>query len=194
MRVSRGLGAACGIAAPVVFVAGWAVLGARTAGYEPLEDAISRLAGEGAPTRTAMTLSFVAFGLLLPLWGRTLARELRVPALAPVVAVAGLATLAVAALPLTREGGSAQDAAHAVAALTGYVAMAATPLLASRGLGRWAREASLLVGLTAAYALAWSAVTGSGGHQRLGLTVVDAWHVAVAAGVLLRSGTSTSRP
>jgi hypothetical protein len=37
-----------------------------------------------------------------------------------------------------------------------------------------------------AAALLASVVTGSGGAQRLGLTVVDAWHVVVAAGVLLR--------
>ena len=186
MRVSRGLGAACGITAPVVFVVGWAVLGARTAGYEPLEDAISQLAREGAATRPVMTVCFVVFGLLLPVWGLTLARELGAPALRPVVALAGIATLAVAALPLTREGGQGQDAAHTVAALTGYVAMAATPLVAARSLRGWARWASLLVGVTAAGALAWSAGPGGGGHQRLGLTVVDAWHVVLACGVLLR--------
>ena len=187
MQIPRRVGAACGVLGPTAFVAGWLVNGARTPGYEPLEDAISQLAAEGAPTRAAMTACFVAFGVLVPVWARTLARELDVPALRPVVTVAGLATLAVAALPLTREGGQPQDAAHAAAALTGYVAMAITPLVAARGLRRrWSRQASLLVGATSAYALVWSVVTGSGGHQRLGLTVVDAWHVAVACSVLVR--------
>ena len=186
MEVPRRFGAACGLAAPVVFVAGWAVLGARTPGYAPLEDAISVLAREGAPTRAAMTACLLAFGLLLPVWARTLARELGVPALRPVVTVAAVATLAVAALPLTREGGQGQDTAHALAALTGYVAMAATPLVAMRGLRRGAREASLLVGATSVCALGWSVVDGSGGFQRLGLTVVDAWHVALAVWVLRR--------
>jgi len=186
VRVPRRLGAACGIAAPVVFVTGWAVLGARTAGYAPLEDAISQLAREGAATATAMTACFVVFGLLLPVWAGTLARALAVPALRPLVTLTGLATLAVAALPLTRDGGQGQDAAHAAAALTGYVAMAATPLVAARGLRGWARSASLLVGATSALALGWSVVSGSGGQQRLGLTVVDAWHVVLACTVLLR--------
>lgn len=184
MEVPRPLGAACGIVAPVVFVGGWAVLGTRAAGYEPLEDAISLLAREGAPTRPAMTLCFAVFGLLLPIWAWTLAARLGVPALRPVVTTAGLATLAVAALPLSREGGQGQDAAHAVAALTGYLAMVLTPLVAARGLRGPSRTASLLVAAVAAVALTGSVATGSGGLQRLGLTVVDAWHVALAGTVL----------
>lgn len=186
------MGAACGIAAPVAFVGGWLVNGQRIPGYEPLSDAISQLAREGAPTRAAMTACFVAFGLLLPIWAGVVARELGVPALRWVVTVAGLATLAVAALPLTRQGGGAQDTWHAAAALTGYVAMAATPLVAAKGLPGWKREASLLVGLAAAFALVTSIVVeGGGGHQRLGLTMVDAWHVVVATAVLLRSRSSS---
>lgn len=188
MPVPDRLGAACGVAAPVAFVSGWLVLGARTDGYDPLRDAISQLAREGAPTRAAMTACFVAFGVLLPVWAWTVARRLRVPALRPVVVTAGLATLAVAALPLTREGGQALDVAHAVAALTGYVAMAATPLVAATGLRGRARAACLAVGVTSALALTGSVlVDGGGGLQRLGLTVVDAWHLVVAALVLRRS-------
>jgi hypothetical membrane protein len=188
VEVPRRLGAVCGIAAPTAFVAGWVVNGLRTDGYDPLAHAISQLAREGAPTRAAMTACFVAFGLLLPLWAGVVARELGVPALRWVVTLAGLATLAVAALPLTREGGQAQDTGHAVAALVGYVAMAVTPLVAARGLRGWRREASLLVGLASAFALATSvAVDAGGGYQRLGLTLVDAWHVVVASWVLLRA-------
>ena len=186
MEVPRRLGAVCGVLAPTAFVAGWAVNGARTSGYDPLTDAISRLAAEGAPTRAAMTACFLAFGVLVPVWARTLARELDRPALVPVVTVAGLATLAVAALPLTQEGGQLQDAGHAAAALTGYVAMAATPLVAARGLSRGLRLACVATGSVSAAALLVSVATGSGGAQRLGLTVVDAWHVVVATGVLLR--------
>jgi hypothetical membrane protein len=187
VHVSRRVGALCGIVAPSVFVAGWLVNSARTPGYDPFEAAISELAREGARTRGAMTAAFVVFGVLICVWARPLARELAVPALRPVVTVAGLATLAVAALPLTREGGQAQDTAHAVAAFTGYVAMAVTPLVAARGLRGWRREVSRLVGGVSAYALVWSVVTGSGAHQRLGLTVVDVWHVVVAASVLAGS-------
>jgi hypothetical protein len=186
VEVPRRLGAVCGVLGPTAFVAGWAVLGARTPGYDPLTDAISRLAAEDAATRGAMTACFVAFGVLIPVWAQTLARELDRPALGPVVTVAGLATLAVAALPLTTQGGQPQDAGHAAAALTGYIAMAATPLVAARALPPGPRRASVVTGVVSAAALLVSVVTGSGGAQRLGLTVVDAWHVVVAAGVLLR--------
>lgn len=183
VHLTRRVGAACGIAGPVAFVGGWVVNGLRTPGYDPLTDAISQLAREGAPTRTAMTACFVAFGVLVPVWARTVSRELDVPALQPVVTVAGLATLAVAALPLSRTAGGAQDVAHALTAGVGYVAMAATPLVAARGLRGTARRASTVVGVVSAGALVAS-LAGSGGLQRLGLTVVDAWHVVVAAAVL----------
>lgn len=189
--VSRRTGAACGIAAPVAFVGGWLVNGLLTKGYDPLSDAISQLAREGASTRPAMTACFVAFGLLLPVWAGPLARELDAPALRPVVTVAGLATLAVAALPLTREPGGTQDLLHGIAAGTGYVAMALTPLIAAVALRRSGRNAaaaaSLAVGAVSAGALVGTLVVdGSGGVQRLGLTVVDAWHVVVATWVLSR--------
>ena len=186
MEVPRRLGAACGVLGPTVFVAGWALLGARTPGYDPLTDAISRLAAEGVPTRAAMTACFVVFGVLIPVWARTLARELDRPVLRPVVTVAGLATLAVAALPLTEQGGQLQDAGHAAAALTGYVAMAATPLVAAGALPPGPGRTSVATGVVSVAALLVSVVTGSGGAQRLGLTVVDAWHVTVATAVLLR--------
>lgn len=179
----RRVGAACGIAAPVAFVGGWVVNGLRTPGYDPLTDAISQLAREGAPTRAAMTACFLAFGVLIPVWARTVSRELGVPALQPVVTVAGLATLAVAALPLSRTPGGGQDVAHAVAAGIGYVAMAATPLVAAQGLRGVARTASLATGAVSTVALVAS-LAGSGGLQRVGLTVVDAWHVVVATAVL----------
>ncbi len=187
MEVPRRLGAACGVLGPAAFVIGWAVNGARTPGYDPLTDPISRLAAEGAATRPSMTACFVVFGVLVPVWARTLARELGRPVVRPVVTVAGLATLAVAALPLTEQGGQPQDAGHAAAALTGYVAMAVTPLVAAPALPQRLRQASVATGLVSAAALLGSVLIGSGGLQRLGLTVVDAWHVAVATGVLLRS-------
>ena len=187
MDVPRRLGALCGIAGPVAFVGGWLVNGLRTDGYDPLREAISQLAREGAPTRSSMTACFLAFGVLVPIWAPVVARELRVPALRPLVTVAGLATVAVALLPLTREPGGTQDALHTVAAATGYVAMALTPLVAARGLRGAARTASVAVGLVSAAALVATLVAEeSGGFQRLGLGVVDLWHVAVATAVLRR--------
>ena len=186
------LAAACGIAAPVAFVSAWAVGGLRTEGYDPVEQAISQLAREGAPTRALMTSGLIAFGVLLPLWARTLADDLDAPRLRWPVTVAGLATLAVAALPLTREEGGTQDTLHAVVAGTGYVAMAVTPLVASAALRRKGRKraaaASLAVGAVSAASLIGTLALPdvSGLLQRLGLTVVDLWHVVAAIAVLRR--------
>jgi hypothetical membrane protein len=186
------LAALCGIAAPTAFVAAWTIGGVRTDGYDPVEQAISQLAREGAETRVLMTSGLVAFGVLLPLWAKTVAQHLDAPWLRWTVTTAGLSTLAVAALPLTRDPGGTQDALHAVAAGTGYVAMAATPLVAAaalRGKGKpRAAAASLAVGLVSAAGLVGTVALPdvSGGMQRLGLTVVDAWHVVVAAAVLRR--------
>jgi len=191
MTISARTAATCGIAGPVAFVGGWLVNGLRTDGYDPLRDAISQLARVGAPTRLSMSACFVVFGVLVPLWAPTVARELATPALRPVVTVAGLATVAVAALPLTREPGGTQDLLHALTAGTGYVAMALTPLLAAGGLRRLGRPGaaglSAAVGVVSAVSLVLTVVTDTSGlFQRLGLGVVDAWHVVIASWVLGR--------
>lgn len=192
VRIPRRAAAACGVAGPVAFVSGWALNGLRIDGYDPLNDAISQLAREGAPTRTSMTLCFIAFGVLVPLWAGTVAKELEAPTLRPVVITAGLATLAVAAIPLARDPGGTQDLFHGIVAGVGYVAMALTPLVAAVALRRTghapAAAASVAVGVVSVGALvATLFVDGSGGFQRLGLTVVDAWHVAAAVWVLRRT-------
>jgi hypothetical membrane protein len=183
--------AVCWIAAPCAFVAAWLLGGERADDYSPLRDAISQLAREGAETRPLMTAGFVAFGVLLPVWALALRRVLG-PVVASAAGVAGIATLGVALLPLTREGGQPQDVLHALAAGVGYLAMAATPLLAVAALRRLGHDraaaASTVLGLVSAFALVGSLLVAqrSGGLQRLGLTVVDAWHVVVAVWVLRR--------
>lgn len=186
------LAALCGIAGPTAFVSAWVVGGLRTDGYDPLEQAISQLAREGAPTRALMTGGLVAFGVLVPLWAGTAARHLDAPALRWTISTAGLATLAVAALPLTRDPGGTQDALHAVTAGVGYVAMALTPLVAAAALRRSGRPTAAVLS-AAVGAVSTAGLIGtlaapdlSGGMQRLGLTVVDLWHVVVAAAVLRR--------
>jgi len=190
VAVPRTVGALCGIAGPVAFVGAWLVGGLLRDGYDPLEQAISQLAREGTPERSLMTAGLVAFGVLMPVWAVVLGRVLGSGAVRAAVVVAGLATLAVAALPLTREPGGTQDLLHALAAATGYVAMAATPLLAAGPLRRrghrTAATVSTAVGLVSASCLVGTVAlgSGSGGLQRAGLGVVDAWHVVAAAWVL----------
>lgn len=192
MPVPRTLGALCGIVAPTAFVGAWLVGGLRAQDYSPLRDAISDLARQGAGTRPVMTTGLVAFGLLLPVWAPVLGRRLGSDGVRNAVVVAGLATLGVALLPLTRTGGSTQDTLHAVAAGTGYLAMAATPLLAAGPLRRLGHDraagTSAVVGLVSAAALVGSVLIDGrgGGLQRLGLGVVDLWHVVAAAWVLRR--------
>ena len=187
------LGALCGILGPAAFVGAWLVGGVLTDGYDPAREAISQLAREGASTQPLMTAGLVVFGLLIPVWAFAVARVLDEPRLRISVTVAGLATIAVALFPLSRDTGQPQDVAHAVSAGLGYVAMAVSPLLGAlalrrRGLRR-AAAVSAAVGVVSACALVASVTTDyGGGFQRLGLTVVDAWYVVVATWVLRRTG------
>jgi hypothetical membrane protein len=192
--VPARLGAACGVLAPSAFVGAWVVAGLETQGYDPVRSAISQLAREGAPTRVLMTSGLVVFGLLLPVWAAVLGGRLRSRPVWAAATVAGLATLAVAALPLTREPGGTQDLLHALAAGIGYLAMALTPLLAVGPLRRAGHAAtaaaSALVGVISAAALVGTLVVAdaAGALQRLGLGVVDAWHLVAAVLVLRFAG------
>src|SRR4051794_15120491 len=187
MTPSRRLAAACGVLAPASFIGAWAICGAlRDDGYDPVQDAISQLARIGSPTRAGMTAGFLGFGLLLPVFARRLpdlldaGRAVRVAA-----TVAGVSTVAVAALPLQQKAGGPRDALHAVAAGVGYAAMATTPLLAAAALRRTGRTGAAAVsagvGVVSATALVVSVTTGPTGlWQRIGLGVVDVWFAAWA--------------
>ena len=182
VSLPQRLGVLAGVAAPVSFVGGWLVAGARAHDYSPLRDTISQLARVGAPTRPLMTSAFVGFGVLAPVWAFTVARVLRAPGLRVSVTTAGLGTLAVAALPL---GASFGDSPHAVAAGIGYVGMAVSPLLGGVALSQAGRPraalASYAVSATSAACLVGSlAGAHDGGFQRLGLGVVDVWFVVLA--------------
>ena len=163
----RALG---GIAGPVAFVAAWLVTGAVTAGYDPLADAISRLAAVAAPTRPAMTLGFVVFGFAVGAHAIALRRVLPGPAWMAVLVCAG-ATLAVAATPL----GGGLDGLHGAAAGLAYMALAAAPLLASRTFRRrgWVGAAD------------WSAVAGGVTAFALGATLLDGGWLSGADGAWL---------
>ena len=188
--MKRRLAAACGVLAPVSFVGAWSVCGALRDGYDPAEQAISQLAREGTPLRLGMTAGFVGFGLLLPVFAQQLPRLLGAgTALRVTATVAGVATLAVAALPLQENAGGTGDALHAVAAGVGYLAMAVSPALAVAPLRasgrRTAATGSAAVSLVSVAALLASVTTGPTGlWQRVGLGVVDAWFAVVAVHAL----------
>jgi hypothetical membrane protein len=177
-----------GIAGPVAFVTSWATAGALTPGYSPLTEPISRLASEGAPYRPLMNTGFLIFAVAMPVYAVPLRAAL--PGRAWLAAVAaGVGSAGIAATPL---GFSDRlDAAHAVAASSTYLALAALPLLASGPLSRSGRRrpgrASAALGLAAGACL-WASIAAEpvGLFQRAGLTLVDVWIVASAIAVARR--------
>jgi hypothetical membrane protein len=172
-----------GIAGPAAFVTAWVTGGLLKDGYSPVRDTISRLAEQGASTRPLMTAGFIGFGVLMPIYGRELARALRSPATGAAVVVSGVGTLAVAAFPVTVAGGTFSDSAHYVAAGAAYVADVVAPLVAARHLGTpGARRASFAAAVGVAVALVGSlrAEEITGLLQRTGLTLFDLWSVVLA--------------
>lgn len=183
---ARPLAAIGGVLGPATFVTAWSVLGARTARYSAVHDAISRLAATGAPTQAAMTAGFVAFGAGMQLFAVALRSRWHGPAWA-LASATGLATLGVAAAPL---GSPTRDSVHGAFAALGYATLAALPPAASRSLAAddrpgWAR-ASVAVGAASAACLVASIVGPRHGmFQRAGLGVVDVWVVAMSVDMLV---------
>ncbi len=169
-----------GVAGPAAFVGAWLVGGLLREGYDPVEQTISRLAEQGAPTQPLMTAGFVAFGVLVPAY----ASRLRPGSLRLAATASGLATLGVAATPLSPAGGTTLDSLHYVAAATGYAAQAASPLLGATALPRPAL--SRAVGVACAASLVASLVDSrrAGLWQRLGLGLVDVWFAVLAVHLL----------
>lgn len=172
-----------GVAAPTVFVAAWFFAGVFTrADYSPIDDAISRLAAVDSDVRWFMTAGFVLFAGTMQLFANAVRVQFDV-ATAGMVSANGFATLAVAATPL--DNSPTIDQLHNVAAISGYLSLAAIPLLARSKLRE--RDKATLAGvgmvaaLVAAISLSLSALgLPTGLFQRLGLTVVDIW-IAVFA-------------
>lgn len=173
--MSRRLALLCGVAGPAAFVGAWVAGGLARPAYDPVSQAISQLAREGASTRPLMTAGFVGFGVLVPVFATVLPPPARIAATA-----SALATLGVAALPLSAAGGQPVDTWHAVAAGTGYVGQALAPALGSAALPhpRLSQAVSVAAALCLVASLALPDLTGL--LQRTGLTLVDAWFVAVA--------------
>ena len=196
------LRAVCGILGPASFVGGWLLAGNRAPDCSPVRDAISQLAREGAPTRPLMTSAFISFGVLVPVYARALGLALESTPVRRVVTVAGVTTLGVAALPLTREPGGTGDALHALAAGSGYLAMAASPLLGGLALRRIGHDRAAAASFAVSAVSLASLVTSlsplgegrTGLFQRAGLTVVDTWFAAIATLLVLRGADAIKGP
>lgn len=176
-----------GIAGPAAFIGAWVVGSIIKDGYSPVVRTISRLAEPGAETRPLMTAGFVAFGLLMVPYGRELGRALGSRGVRAAVTTTAVCTLAVAAFPVTSEGGATSDTLHYFAAGVAYTANIVAPLVAARHLASpGARRASAALGVAVAAALISSTRLEdvSGLLQRTGLTLYDAWAIALAVGLL----------
>jgi hypothetical membrane protein len=172
------------VVGPFVFIVSWVVAGALRDGYDPVHEAISRLAELGAPNRWIVTTGMATFGIACIFVGR--AWKVHAGLVGVALVAAGIASLFVAAFPCT-EGcpgsGSFTDVAHTLSAGTHYIAFAGGTLVAAR-LARSARfrSWSLAAGVAGAGALIVHA-TGAGPNglfQRIGLTTLDLWLASMA--------------
>jgi hypothetical protein len=173
----------------LAFIGCWAVAGAVTHGYSPIDDAISDLAAVDAPTRVAMTTGFVVFGVGLVAFGLALRHSLGGGAWIAAIAT-GACTIAVAATPL---GGWSGDSVHATFAGLGYAAIVLVPALAApefatRSRAGWARTAWLTAVAAAGCLVASTFGPAHGAWQRLGLTVGDLWIIGTAVALATASG------
>ncbi len=129
--------------APVLLIGGW-TLAARLqpGGFDSSTDTISALAGLAATDRWVMTTALLGLGVchVTTASGLTAAA----PAGRVLLAIGGIATVAVAAFPLPAVGSSA---AHTTAAGIAFVALSAWPLAA------WHRRRS---GKSGPAALPWT--------------------------------------
>jgi hypothetical protein len=196
VAIRERLLAAAGVIGPCVFIADWAILGARAKNYSPVSDAISELARMHASTRPAMTAGFLVFGAALPTYAVALRHSL--PGQVWKFAAAnGIATLGVAAFSL---GTPTSGDIHGTFAGLAYASLAATPIAASVVLRRSGHHAlawtSIATGLACAAALVASVVGPNHVHgllQRVGLTIGDTWLI-VSAISMMRDNQTASRP
>jgi hypothetical membrane protein len=183
-----------GVVGPAAFIAAWGIASAVQPGYSVSNDAISELAAVGADTRAFMTGGFVVFALCIFPYALAVRHALggRVWLSA---AVMGVATLVVAATPLGLS--PATDHRHGVIAVIGYIALAATPLLAVRPLldrdRRRAAAVSIVTAALSATALLLSDTTPlTGLFQRIGLTAGQLW-IACSAVAMLAGAAQANR-
>lgn len=172
--------------APVLLIGGWTLAAARQPpGYDSTTDTISALASYAATDRWLMTLALGGVGVAHVVTAaglRPAAARGRV-----LLAVGGLATLAVSSTPLPVEGTSTP---HGIAAALAFVSLAAWPALAWRRGDHVPWPLRRHVGLAAAAILlgldGWLAVAVHSG-ERIGLAERVAagaqalWPLAVSA-------------
>jgi hypothetical membrane protein len=184
-----------GVIGPVAFVGAWSI-GASFAnrGFSPVDDAISQLAHVESNMRWLMTAGFCAFGIGVGLFAAS-ARPTLGSAATWMLGATAASTVAVAALPLGVS--TTVDGLHGLAAGLGYLTLIAAPLAALSPLRRHGApglaRAGAMAAAVSATALAVSLTAGPTGLlQRVGLTAVDLWIIAVA--LLLVTDRASAEP
>jgi hypothetical membrane protein len=153
--------------APVLLIGGWTVAAARQGpDFSSVRDTISALAGRGATDRWLMTTALYGLGLCHLVTPAGLGPA--APAGRILLALGGVATIAVAAFPLPREGTSPP---HTAAAWIAFTALAIWPAFAWRSGAPGALQPGIaLLGAALLVALAlWLGITLFVDQARLGL-------------------------
>lgn len=126
---------ASAVLAPVALIGGWTWAGSvQPRSYDPLRDTISALAADGATDRWIMTVGLAMLGVCHVVTAAGLADAGRVSR--ALLAVGGVATMGVAALPQPSSG-------HVPAATLGFVALAVWPATSRLPWRRSARGAAV---------------------------------------------------
>jgi predicted MPP superfamily phosphohydrolase/hypothetical membrane protein len=171
--------------AAVALVGGWSWAAALQTGFDARTESISALAATGTPHRWVMTSALVLTGLghLVTAWALGAARTPGRVALA----AAGLATLAVAALP--QPARAVSSGPHVAAAVASFALLAVWPLLAAHDGGPpvLARRVAWPAGgvLVLAVASLGLGLGGAsfGGHERVVAALTVLWPLVTALGV-----------
>ncbi len=119
----------CALLAPVALIGGWTwAAAAQPGGFDQVQGTVSALAAADAPHRWIMTTGLVLTGVGHVATALALSAARRTGRL--LLGAGGLATLAVAALPLPSRGDG--SVAHAAAATTAFLLLAGWPWFAGR--------------------------------------------------------------
>ena len=173
-------GATCGVAVPVVFVAGVAVADLLWVGYSHRVQNLSDLGGVTAQHPAAANLTFLATGLLIVGFAAALARARRPGAPAALIAAFGLTLTALPVFPCHPgcDRPVYSDSAHVLLAVGGLVLfIVAMFLLARRAPTRAAARYALLTGVGMAASMVLWLVAAE--------VDPDAWHQGVWQRILV---------
>ncbi len=173
--------------APVVLIGSWTVAAARRSDFDSVRDTISALAALAAPERWIVTAGLTVTGAchLFTAAGLSEAR----PRGRVLLALGGVATLAVAAFPLPAAHGT--STMHAISATTAFVALSVWPGVAAHSSTRAGSDpfgrrigycaTAVLVATLGAFVIALAAARYVGLAERVTAATQVLWPMAAVA-------------